>query len=145
MTKRNHKQINGQIISVISEHFNTLFLFLISPSVCTPDCVFVLLQDIQSQFEHCSCPTLKTRQMTHLNAGCFAGFSVWFTCPYRNDGTLKKAQTTHLLFRLLLLLECVEFSPRDFQAKQHLQLPPQQSSHQGMKSVCGKEMRALRK
>lgn len=90
MTKRNHKQINGQIISVISEHFDTLFLFLTSPSVCTPDCVFVLLQDIQSQFEHCSCPMLKTRQMTHLNAGCFAGFSVWSTCPYRNDGTLRK-------------------------------------------------------
>lgn len=121
----------------ISIHY---FFFLTSLSACTSDCIFVLLWDMQCGFEHCSCPVLKNREMTHLNTGWFGGFSVWLTCPYRNDGTLKKHNTFGVQVTASLGVRGAFTQRFPGQSKVFSCL---RTSGQGMKSVCGKEMRPL--
>lgn len=104
--------------------------FFTSLSARTSDCVFVLLREVRCEFEHRSSPVLNNRRMTPLNTGWFGGFSVWLTCPYRNDGTLKKNPNNTYGVQVAPFLGVRGAFTQRFpgQWKQCLQLPPHQPS-----------------
>lgn len=126
LIKRNHKQTNRQRLSVISEHFNTVFLFLTSLSAWVSSCAFVLLWVVWCEFERCSCAESSARH--RLGSLIDLSIQKWWG--------IKK--TWHICYLgCCFFWSCGVFFQR-FPGKGDVSscLCP---SHQGTKSVCGKD------